>query len=206
MVLDLSAGVYEVLDELGTAMWSQLARPPNERDITGLAEEYGTSPAVVEGDFIDFAAAQLAAGRLVTEQHSETASAVAHTPRRRPTLLRAWWERATADRDLRKGFAAAYTRCTRPTADTTAPRHEVTHLTKLFRTAEGLYPAREAPLDCLPRSLALTRFLRSAGWPASHVIGVALYPFEAHAWVELNGVPLNESAAFLQRFTVIQQA
>ena len=79
-------------------------------------------------------------------------------------------------------------------------------LLKLFRTAEGCYPTRRAPMDCLPRSLALTRFLRTAGFPAEHVMGVALYPFEAHAWVELAGSALNEGATFLTRFTVIQRA
>ena len=44
------------------------------------------------------------------------------------------------------------------------------------------------------------------GWPAVHVIGVALYPFEAHAWVELDGEPIDEVDGYLRRFTVIQRA
>lgn len=206
VLLDLSAGCYEVIDEVGTAMWSQLCRPPGERDIDGLAADYGISSSRAESDFNHFAGAQLAAGRLVAARPGRASPPVTATPRRRPSILRALRERAGAERDLRKGFAAAYTKRTGAATDTAAPRRAVTHLTKVFRTAEGLYPSREAPLDCLPRSLALTRFLRSAGWPVSHVIGVALYPFEAHAWVELDGAPLNESAAYLQRFAVIQRA
>lgn len=206
VVLDLSAGIYDVIDEVGTAMWLQLARPPNERDLFSLAEGYGVSLTAVETDFIDFAAAQQAASRLVTEQWRAPSQPVERMSRRSPTVLRGWRERSSAERDLRKGFAAAYAERTGPIADTTAPRADVRLLVKRFRIAESLYPAREAPLDCLPRSLALTRFLRMSGWPAQHVMGVALYPFEAHAWVELAGIPVNESATSLPRFTVIQRA
>lgn len=204
VMLDLSAGVYDVTDEVGAAMWSQLARPPAERDISGLAEKYAVPSEVVAADLAEFAAAQCAAGRLSAEASIEVSRT--HMPRRRPSIMRALRERAAADRDLRRGFAGAYTKRTGPTADTTAPRLTVTRLTELFRTAESLYPASEAPQDCMPRSLALTRFLRTAGWQAQHVIGVALYPFEAHAWVEVDGVPVNEAVTFLRRFTVIQEA
>ncbi|MET0476058.1 MAG: lasso peptide biosynthesis B2 protein [Mycobacterium sp.] len=205
-MLDLSAGTYEVADAVGAAMWAQLTRSPVDRDIRGLAQRFGVSPSVVEADFMDFGAAQLAAGRLVEERPHEASPPILQMQRRRPTALLALKERASAERDLRRGFADAYGKRTQPMADTTTPRADVERLTKIFRSAESLYPAREAPLDCLPRSLALTCFLRAAGWPVQHVIGVALYPFEAHAWVELNGAPLNEGETFLHRFTVIQKA
>jgi hypothetical protein len=44
---------------------------------------------------------------------------------------------------------------------------------------------------CLTRSLVVTRVLARRGIGASLVIGVAPAPnFAAHAWVELDGVPL----------------
>ena len=205
-MLDLSAGVYDVTDEVGAAMWAQLTAGPGQRDITGLAGRFGASVSQVQADFEDFAAAQLAAGRLVEQRPHEMSPARGCVPRRRPTVFRAWRERAGAERDLRRSFATGYDQRTGPVADTLAPTVDLSRLVTIFRTAEGLYPARRAPQDCLPRSLALTRFLRAAGWPAQHVIGVALYPFEAHAWVEVDGVPLNEDPAFEQRFTVIQRA
>jgi transglutaminase superfamily protein len=206
VILDLTEGVYDVTDEVGAAMWAELTHVPIDRDIPGLARKFGVSPAVLESDIADFAAGQLTAGRLTAEAPSETTASTVETPRRRPTTLRALRERATADRDLKSGFADAYAKRIELAADTTAPRVDLERLTKVFRTAEGLYPSREAPLDCLPRSLALTRFLRTAGWQAEHVIGVALYPFEAHAWVEFDGSPLNEGGTSLQRFTVIARA
>jgi Transglutaminase-like superfamily len=45
--------------------------------------------------------------------------------------------------------------------------------------------------DCLPRSLALFYLLRSRGVPAVIHIGVAKYPFQAHAWVEVEGRPVE---------------
>lgn len=207
VLLDLTEGVYDVIDDVGAAMWTALLQPPDERDIAGLAEQYGAPAAAVHSDFGDFAAAQLAAGRLSTERVPETAPPLAKTvPRRQPTMLRALRERASVERDLRKSFAIGYAGRTGQGADVTPPRPDPVHVAKTFRTADGLYPARDAPLDCLPRSLALTRFLRTAGWPAQHVVGVALHPFEAHAWVELEGARVNESDAYLRRFTVIQRA
>ena len=56
--------------------------------------------------------------------------------------------------------------------------------------------------NCLTRSLALCRLLRRKGIPASLKIGVRteLEPFEAHAWVELDALPINESVAEFSPF------
>jgi len=45
---------------------------------------------------------------------------------------------------------------------------------------------------CLEKSAALVVFLRMFGVPAAFCIGCRLAPFGAHAWVEVNEVPLNE--------------
>jgi hypothetical protein len=55
--------------------------------------------------------------------------------------------------------------------------------------AAALYPGRAL---CLEQSLVLYVLLRRRGQPAELRFGVRPYPFRAHAWVELNGVPLNE--------------
>ncbi|MGE0217302.1 lasso peptide biosynthesis B2 protein [Mycolicibacterium sp.] len=204
VMLDLSAGVYETTDEVGAAMWAQLTELPADRDIPKLAARYGVPLSVVLSDLNAFAERQLAAGRLVRAPAPR--SPVESAPRQRPSVTRALRERAGADRALRKSFAAAYTARVGPAADTAGPRVALARLLDVFRTADGLYPSPEAPLDCLPRSLAMTRFLRTSGWPAQHVIGVALYPFEAHAWVEVDGVALGEDDTYLHRFTVVQRA
>lgn len=60
------------------------------------------------------------------------------------------------------------------------------------------------PFDsrCLIRSLVLVRLLSLRGVDASLVIGVAAKPqFAAHAWVELEGVPLLPSGTVYERLT-----
>ena len=51
------------------------------------------------------------------------------------------------------------------------------------------YPKRAL---CLERSAVLTCLLRSCGLPAHMVLGAQKLPFRAHAWVEVNGQPVNE--------------
>jgi transglutaminase-like putative cysteine protease len=50
--------------------------------------------------------------------------------------------------------------------------------------------------ECLPRSLVMWTLLRRRGVDAELVIGADVRPdqdLDAHAWVEVNGVPLVES-------------
>ncbi|GAA1309540.1 lasso peptide biosynthesis B2 protein [Saccharothrix xinjiangensis] len=45
---------------------------------------------------------------------------------------------------------------------------------------------------CLPRSIAVVLLCRvRGGWPTWRV-GTRLHPFRAHAWVEVDGVPVGE--------------
>lgn len=45
---------------------------------------------------------------------------------------------------------------------------------------------------CLQRSFVLTYLLRKNGVPARFVTGAQRLPFKAHAWVEVDGRPVNE--------------
>ncbi|MBM4300062.1 MAG: lasso peptide biosynthesis B2 protein [Deltaproteobacteria bacterium] len=67
----------------------------------------------------------------------------------------------------------------------------------------GLYRA-----TCLPRSLALWWLLRCHGMEANLQIGVKLVDtgLAAHAWVELQGQPLNEVPDVHQHFSAFGQA
>ena len=51
------------------------------------------------------------------------------------------------------------------------------------------YPKR---VFCLQRSAAATILLRHSGIRAEMVLGAQLQPFRFHAWVELEGVVLND--------------
>jgi hypothetical protein len=65
--------------------------------------------------------------------------------------------------------------------------------------------ARSSPIEfgCLARSLALLSMLSRRGALAQLRIGVAAQSnqLRAHAWVECNGVPVNDDAGISERFT-----
>lgn len=48
------------------------------------------------------------------------------------------------------------------------------------------------PVFCLQRSAATTLLLRRHGWSAEMVIGIQVLPLRSHAWVELDGVIVND--------------
>lgn len=47
---------------------------------------------------------------------------------------------------------------------------------------------------CLQRAAATTLVLRRHGWQAEMVIGTQMLPFRSHAWVELDGVVVNDKS------------
>lgn len=61
-------------------------------------------------------------------------------------------------------------------------------------TAAAFFPGRAI---CLEQSLALYVLLRRRGVPVELRIGVQPFPFSAHAWLELRGVPIQENADFV---------
>ena len=62
--------------------------------------------------------------------------------------------------------------------------------------------------NCLSRSLTLWWLLRRQGIASDLRIGVRMKEehFEAHAWVEVEGYPLNESEHVHQRYAAFEQA
>ena len=68
-------------------------------------------------------------------------------------------------------------------------------------TAGVFYPGRAL---CLEQSLVLFVLLRRRGVGAELRLGVQPYPFNAHAWVELDGVPLNETPETIRQFVPME--
>jgi hypothetical protein len=58
---------------------------------------------------------------------------------------------------------------------------------------------------CLQRSAATTLLLRRHGWDAHMVIGAQLIPFKSHAWVEINGVVVNDRPYMLEIYQVLDR-
>ena len=63
-------------------------------------------------------------------------------------------------------------------------------------------------INCLPQALILWWLLKRQGIESELRIGVrkGAAPFEAHAWVEVNGVALNEAADLHERFQPFEGA
>jgi len=64
-------------------------------------------------------------------------------------------------------------------------------------------PFRQGADDCLQRSLVLMKALRDVGIDAQISFGVQKFPFFAHAWVEAQGVAMNESLQVVRKLSVI---
>jgi hypothetical protein len=77
----------------------------------------------------------------------------------------------------------------------------------LYRMVHAYYSSRrlwrQGKGDCLPRSLALATALRWVGVDANVCFGVRKSPFQAHAWVEADGLVVNETPDRVEPFTVI---
>lgn len=56
---------------------------------------------------------------------------------------------------------------------------------------------------CLVRSLAMFNVLRRSGFAAEFIIGVRSDPFSAHAWVQREGVVLNDTIEQITNYTPI---
>lgn len=59
---------------------------------------------------------------------------------------------------------------------------------------------------CLPNSLLLLEVLHASRQPARWVFGVRTFPFEAHCWVEHEGMVLNDRLEHVRWFTPLVSA
>jgi len=59
---------------------------------------------------------------------------------------------------------------------------------------------------CLQRSAATAYLLKFYGVPAEMVIGARQLPFRAHAWVEVNGLVVNDKSYVREMYAVLDQS
>jgi hypothetical protein len=69
--------------------------------------------------------------------------------------------------------------------------------------AAALYPGRA---KCLEQSLTLYYLLRRQGVNVKFIMGVQVYPFGAHAWVEYRGEPVTDVAEHVSWFVPLPGA
>jgi len=212
VILDLTSESYHVLDPAARSMWNHLLRLPARADVlVALQQEYVVEPSRLEADLDAFVERVVAQGFLETRaSEAPIEGPPPAAPAKRGCLAwRAWLCLAMTARSLAtRGFSSTYLRYARlPAPATPADGDRAQELLRrgvaAFRRAEGFFYMRRAPQDCLPRSLALFRFLRSLGLPVEHRIGVKRFPFTAHAWVEFRDAVVHESEAVCRTFTPV---
>lgn len=206
ILLDIRVGDYVILDEVASAMWqAQLYIKDYQERITSLEQQFDAPADRLEADLTEFLRNSIERGYL---QH-EPPTCLMPSPLTRihNTLLAfwAWWSLFSTTRALaQSGFAPlykSYIGLGKPDLSDADMRAMTERAERAFTLAENFFVIPTAPKDCLPRSLALYRFLLSCGIPAEHVIGARRHPFRAHAWVECRGRVLGDSPDFVSTYT-----
>jgi hypothetical protein len=204
VLLDLRAAEYIVLNPVATALWQLLLSAEGDDRVAKLQRQFDAPRERLEADLAAFARSSIERGFLIEGTPPAPEPAAQRIAGRGPLALRAWWSLVSTARALAaRGFAETYLRYARlakPAAAGESGKDTVERAERAFLRAEHFFVMRSAPQDCLPRSLALYRFLLSAGIPADHCIGVRQYPFKAHAWVESGNRVLCDSTDFVGQF------
>ncbi len=192
--LDLRTGTYHAMDSVAARMWKSIQKFEERTSIVqSLHHNHPVELERLERDLDAFIEQLLKLGFL--EKETSATPEVKQLSTRRGIryfpALRAWWYlMATACSLSLRGFAGTYARCSNLSVARLPAEMERDSLAlalRAFGRAENFFYLRKAPKDCLPRSLALFRFLRAMGFPVEHCIGVKRFPFSAHAWVENDG-------------------
>jgi hypothetical protein len=199
VVLDLRRGEYVILNKVATAMWRALLTTESEDWLRILEQQLDVPAQQLMADLDTFSESCIERGFLTDRPAQSIERAASYGTRRRLLAVRAWWSLLATTRALAKGgFSATYARYSqfaKPAADGEVAPALLQQAESAFAHAENFFIIHEAPRDCLPRSLALYRFMLLAGIPVDHCMGVMRFPFQSHAWVEYQGRVLNDSAA-----------
>ncbi|MCZ6862921.1 MAG: lasso peptide biosynthesis B2 protein [Alphaproteobacteria bacterium] len=86
-----------------------------------------------------------------------------------------------------------------------AKRYDPNRVRRICRGMDRAAGAYFKRAWCLQRSAACVYLLRRRGYRADLVLGVRTFPFEAHAWAELDGKVINDKEGFVRRFLVIDR-
>jgi hypothetical protein len=101
------------------------------------------------------------------------------------------------------GFQAVRARTRRPVrASQTGGSDFPSAVPKVVAAATSFY---WKPVLCVQRSIVTARMLRRRGVDAEVVIGCRIAPFVGHAWVEVGGRIVNDSAGYQQKLCVLDR-
>jgi len=86
-------------------------------------------------------------------------------------------------------------------APRTAPTDRLAHIDRAYRQAAMILSAHD---QCLPTALSLASWLIALGIRPDLVLGVKLNPFEAHSWVEVDGMVIADDPDQVRPFCPIR--
>ena len=182
-LLDLNGGNFYALDTIGTRMVFAALERGSEAMVRALAEDYQVSETQVRADWRSIL------GDLQKSGLTETVWVRPARPEP-PSGISVWWRLALARASF---WLLGWERTLRLWRGRSGPRLRPTpgECNRLMATVDALVRriAGGHPLNpqCKERALVSWSLLRRLGLPARLVMGVALYPFEAHAWTECGG-------------------
>jgi hypothetical protein len=204
LILDLRTEQYTILNQPASEMWSAIQT--NGGDLEQAASDLATAThldlAQTKGklwNFVDDCVGHDFLSASPQRLEWPDARKRKRQPGERLLTMRAWWNLCYISFGLsRRGFSDTYLRCGSKVSEFGIAPELTSPLRRAqaaFLRAENCFWYKSAPLDCLPRSLALFRFLRSVGVDATHHIGGRFKPFlSMHAWVQVgDSVILDDS-------------
>jgi hypothetical protein len=218
VLMDLRTEEYFALDPSSTTYWEALERRSGEiaaarSDVVGAVE---AERAAARGAAFDaFVRECTRRGFLVESDEPASEASFPMTTiadgalRALPARLAAWVCMVATWRSLRiSGFAQTYRRyCRIEGATPEGLQAALPPALAGFLHAENFFWYRGAPRDCLPRSLALFRYLRTRGFPAVHKIGGRRVPsFFMHAWVEVFAAPVLDQSPIVDEYVILARS
>lgn len=119
-------------------------------------------------------------------------------------LLQCYWELLRYEVDFKhKHFGRLYDRVKQcPVNSKQFRQPKQADIVRAVNLASAFYFKQ---VSCLQRAAATTCLLRRAGIRADFVIGVQTLPYSAHAWVEVDGLVVDDKSYIPQIYSVISR-
>jgi hypothetical protein len=204
VLMDVQRDRIYSLDRIGAEIWRLFAQGHNPEAIAvNISTVHGASVSLVHGDVLRFldrleqsglvlrGGSPAPAASTSTRDPAKSATHTASAPRGPALVARSVWQLLRVDLELSlRGFGHLYRSVAdHPTKRVSCEERTVAAVCRAIDHACALYPRRAL---CLQRSAATTRLLRDYGAPAMLVVGTRKHPLRMHAWVEVEGLVVND--------------
>jgi hypothetical protein len=209
VILDLVTEAYYMLDPVAAVMWKALLESENDNQaFYAVKNRFAVERVRLQTDLEEFKRYCVEHAFLQEKEPERRIENLRYFEAGQAgfLILRAWWALFRTVRSLSTlGFTRTYREYSRIPIpkENSSDRDLLKRSIAAFTTAENFLLMKSAPKDCVPRSLALFRFLRLAGLSVEHCIGVRRFPFAAHGWVEYRGHVVQDDPSRQLTFKIL---